>query len=349
MKIILISFSTRGAIGDYLFLLTKELAKKTNITLIVPNYFNKNIENVEIVHFKTGRNKFLTFFQLVNPLNFLQIINTIKNSHPSVVHLFFGEGYPMAIFLSFYLKIIKTPLIITVHDPEIHPGNLIDKINGILRKITFKLSSGIHIHSKLFVDQIKKQVCKKNKIFIINHGSFASLFKEYKSLFSIKKEDAILFFGRIEEYKGLDILVSAGLKLNGEFKIIIAGPGNLNRKLKETIKESSFFELHNRYLSEKEIAILFQRVRVCVLPYTQATQSSLPLISAFFNVPVVSSDIGGLSEDVLRINGVLVEPKNVDSLIQGIREAVKKNSVYPNELDFSFLAPSFLEMYQYFR
>jgi hypothetical protein len=44
MKIILISFSTRSAIGDYLYLLVKELVKYKEVFLIVPDYFDKKIE-----------------------------------------------------------------------------------------------------------------------------------------------------------------------------------------------------------------------------------------------------------------------------------------------------------------
>jgi glycosyltransferase involved in cell wall biosynthesis len=344
MKIVLISFSTRGAIGDYLYLLAGELIKHEEVFLIVPDYFDKKIEAKGIVKFKTGKNKFGTFLSFINPLENLRLIKEIKKINPDLVHLLFGEGYPQMIFISLWLKLVKIPLVVTIHDPEIHPGNLIERMNGILRIFTLRLAKAIHIHTKVFEERIVKLGVKKEKIFIIPHGSFAPLFSPYKSG-EIKKENNILFFGRIEKYKGLEYFVEAGLRIDG-FKFIIAGPGKIPENLLKVIQENpQKFGLINKFLSYKEIAELFQKSKVCVLPYIQATQSSIPLISAYFNVPVVATKVGAFVEDVPLVNGVLVEPGNVDSLVKGIFEALNKKPIYPSEREFKNLVFEFLKMY----
>jgi glycosyltransferase involved in cell wall biosynthesis len=344
MKIILISFSTRGAMGDYLYLLAKELVKHEEVFLIIPDYFDKKIEVKERVKFKTGRNKFITFLNLINPLGILRLIIEIKRINPDLVHLLFGEGYPPMIFISLWLKLVKIPSVVTLHDPEIHPGNLIERMNGILRIFTLRLASAIHIHSRVFEKRLEKLGVKREKIFIIPHGSFAPLFSLYKNK-EIKKENNILFFGRLEKYKGLEYFIQAGLKIDG-FKFIIAGPGKIPKNLLKTIEENpQKFELINKFLSYKEIAELFQKSKVCVLPYIQATQSSIPLISAYFNVPVVATKVGAFIEDVPLVNGVLVEPRNVDSLVKGIFEALNKKPIYPSEREFKNLIFEFLNMY----
>ena len=344
MKIILISFSTRSAIGDYLFLLVKELMKYEEVFLIVPDYFDKKIEVKGIVKFKTGKNKCITFLNLINPLGILRLITEIKKINPNLVHLFFGEGYPPMIFIALWLKFSKIPLVVTLHDPEIHPGNLIEKINGVLRVFTLKLASAIHIHSRIFENRLKKLGVQKENIFVIPIGSFAPLFSLYKSQ-EIKKENNILFFGRLEKYKGLEYFIYAGLKIDG-FKFIIAGPGNMPKNLLKIIQENSQkFELINKFLSYEEIAELFQKSRVCVLPYIQATQSAIPLISAYFEVPVVATKVGAFIEEIPLINGVLVEPNNVDSLIKGIFNALNKKPVYPSGREFKDLVFEFLKMY----
>ena len=344
MKIVLISFSTRGAIGDYLYLLAKELAKYEEIFLIVPDYFDKEIEVKGILKFRTGRNKLSTFLNLINPLAIFRLIKEIKKINPDLVHLLFGEGYPPMIFISLWLKFSKIPLVVTLHDPEIHPGNLIERINGILRIFTLKLASGIHIHSKIFEKRLEKSGVMKEKVFVIPHGSFAPLFLHYKKE-EIEKRKNILFFGRIEKYKGLEYFIQAGLKIDG-FKFIIAGLGKISENLLKIIRENpQKFELINRFLNYEEIAKLFQKSKICVLPYIQATQSSIPLISAYFNVPVVATKIGAFLEDIPLVNGVLVEPRNVDSLVKGILEALNKQAIYPSGREFKDLAVEFLKMY----
>jgi glycosyltransferase involved in cell wall biosynthesis len=344
MKIILISFSTRSAIGDYLYLLAKELMKYEEVFLIVPDYFDKKIEVKGIVKFKTGKNKFITFLNLINPLGILRLIIEIKRINPDLVHLLFGEGYPPMIFIALWLKFSKIPLLVTLHDPEIHPGNLIEKINGILRIFILRLAKAIHIHSRVFEERLEKLGVKREKIFVIPHGSFAPLFSLYKNK-EIKKENNILFFGRLEKYKGLEYFIQAGLKIDG-FKFIIAGPGKMPKNLLKTIQGNpQKFELINKFLSYEEIVELFQKSKVCVLPYIQATQSSIPLISAYFDVPVVATRVGSFVEEIPVVNGVLVEHKNVDSLVKGILEALNKKPLYPSGREFKDLVFEFLKMY----
>lgn len=346
MKILLISFSTRGAMGDYLFLLAQELAKKEAIFLLVPSYFDRKIENTKTFKFKMGDSKLISLFCLLNPLTILKILRFIKKEKPDVIHLIFGEGYPPMLILAPYLKKKKIPLVLTIHDPEIHPGGTIDKINNFLRKFVVKSAAAIHIHTELFRQKIKKMGITDNKIFIIPHGSFAPIFEKYKNP-NIKKENWILFFGRLEKYKGLEYFVEAGLKFKDDFKFIIAGPGELEEQLLNKIEQNSKrFILINKFLSNEEVANLFQQSKVCVLPYIQATQSSIPLISAYFDVPVVAAKVGNFVEEIPLINGVLVESQNPDSLVDGIYKAINLKPIYPKDREFSILSDKFIFLYQ---
>ncbi len=346
MKLFLLSFLMRGAIGDYNYLLVKELVKYyKEIFLYIPDYFNRDLENIFLIKYRISRNKIISFFNLINPLFTLKLIKIINDIKPDLVHILSREGYPPTPFLSIYLKLQKIPFVITLHNPEPHPTNTIEKINAILGIISLKLANGIHIHSKIFVKKVKELGINENKIFVIPHGSFAPLFKDYIDK-SIKKENQVLFFGRLEKYKGLEYLIEAGLKIE-KFKIVIAGPGRLDKKLLRKIKKSEEkFVLINKYLSKKEITELFQKSKICVLPYIQATQSSIPLISAFFKVSVVATKVGAFIEDIPLVNGILVEPKDVESLIKGIQEALDKNPYYPKEREFESLAKYFIEMYE---
>jgi glycosyltransferase involved in cell wall biosynthesis len=128
---------------------------------------------------------------------------------------------------------------------------------------------------------------------------------------------------------------------------VIAGPGRLPPQLEASFREHpDFFELHNRYLDDDEVATLFQRAGVCVLPYKQATQSSVPLISAAFGVPVVATAVGAFLDDVPRVGGVLVRPNDPAALAQGIQEALGRVPRYPRELEFDMLVDDFIEMYR---
>ncbi|MBT9169709.1 MAG: D-inositol-3-phosphate glycosyltransferase [Actinobacteria bacterium] len=180
-----------------------------------------------------------------------------------------------------------------------------------------------------------------------SHGSLAERSTRYFNG-EATREPLTVFFGRVEAYKGLDVLVEAGLMLDGGLKVVIAGPGKLPAKLLKTIRHhSKVFDLHNRYLSDEEVAALFQRASVCVLPYRQVTQSSVPLIAAAFGVPVVASALGAFLDDVPRVNGLLVPPGNSLALAQGIAKAMDHVPHYPRELEFAALSHWFVEMYRH--
>lgn len=181
-------------------------------------------------------------------------------------------------------------------------------------------------------------------VVVIPHGSFADRFLRHAKPGVQREEDLVLFFGRLEAYKGIDILVKAILALEGRRRALIAGPGQVPRILRRAMREHpSWFEVHNRYVPDEEAALFFQRASVLVLPYRQATQSSLPLIGAAFGLAVVASAVGAFVEDVPRVGGILVPPNNPQTLAQVLAIAKPKERSYHNpDLTFQLLARQFV-------
>jgi glycosyltransferase involved in cell wall biosynthesis len=105
----------------------------------------------------------------------------------------------------------------------------------------------------------------------------------------------ILMFGRLEPYKGLDVLASAMPRVwesHPHAELIIAGAGPTEFALVDDPRVT----LRSGYIPEAEIADLFAAATVAVLPYTQASQSGVASVSLGLGVPVVASDIGGLPD-----------------------------------------------------
>jgi glycosyltransferase involved in cell wall biosynthesis len=203
----------------------------------------------------------------------------------------------------------------------------------------------VHVHSERFVTAVKAQGARDVKA--IPHGSLAPRFLRYRKP-GIQREPIALFFGRIEAYKGLDTLVEAGIRLNGKVKVVIAGPGRLPWvTLRKIERHREIFELHNRFLEDWEVAELFRRTRVCVLPYRQASQSSVPLIAAAFGVPVVASAVGAFIDDVPAVGGLLVPKDDPEALASAIIRAFEITPTYPKELEFDQIAPRFAQWYSY--
>ncbi len=112
----------------------------------------------------------------------------------------------------------------------------------------------------------------------------------------------ILFFGLIREYKGLDLLVEAFGKLDKSYRLIIAGePYGSFEKYRKLIDSSPNREniiLNTNYIEDSQVSKYFSAADVCVLPYRSATQSGISSISYHFEVPMITTDVGGLRETI---------------------------------------------------
>jgi glycosyltransferase involved in cell wall biosynthesis len=126
----------------------------------------------------------------------------------------------------------------------------------------------------------------------------------------------LLFFGFIRDYKGLDLLLEAfadkrlrqfSLKLLvvGEFYIDSAPYLKMIDEL--GIKDSVI--MHNEFVPNTEVVNYFCASSLVVQPYKDATQSGITQIAYHFERPIITTNVGGLSEIVTdKRDGYVVEP-----------------------------------------
>lgn len=345
MRVVFLAFSVRGAMGQYIEALIPHLSQRVELHLFVPDHYPGQTSSVSIHRFRTGKTRYKALLRFVNPFIAWNIWEEILGIRPDLIHIFNGEGYPWGLLFSQSAYREGIPVGLTLHDPELHPGcSIWEYVNAIFRKFVIRRVASVHVHSKVFVKSAQKLGARH--IVVIPHGSIAERFTKYKCS-DIAREPIALFFGRLEAYKGLDLLVEAGLILKGKLRIIIAGPGRLPARIVKMIREyPEWFEVRNRFIPDDEVAFLFQKASVLVLPYKQATQSSLPLIAAAFGLPVVATSVGAFVEDVPRVGGILVPPGNVVALAEGMLKGIGLTPVYPRELEMRILADQFLNWYR---
>jgi len=134
-------------------------------------------------------------------------------------------------------------------------------------------------------------------------------------------ETALLFFGLIRPYKGLDVLLRAlhGIDLHkNKIRLFIAGEFYTKRDPYDELLEASGSEritLIDRFVRDDEAAELMTLCDAMVLPYRSASQSGILSNAINFGLPVIASNLPGLSDQVVHgKTGLLVEAGGVDSL-----------------------------------
>jgi glycosyltransferase involved in cell wall biosynthesis len=321
----LIYLGRRGGGNIYSLEIAKALSQKAEVLSIISkqcdNLDDWEKSGISILEVDTYNNLIEFFISTLNLKRFLYIKKEIKKFNPDVIY------YPMihlwTPIINFMNK--KIPIVTTLHDPVLHIGEK-NLILWMIQRLSIKRSSRIIILSKIFLPMFNKNI--RDKIDVIPHGEFSFYKQKNEDIRSEVKEhkDVLLFFGRIKKYKGLDILLSAFPLVKTEIpdaKLIIAGYGD-TRPYSLALKNSEDIELINRWIDDSEINDIFSKADVVVLPYIEASQSGVIPLSFALKVPVIATNVGGLSEQVENgKDGILVEPKEPHQLAQACVKILK--------------------------
>lgn len=133
----------------------------------------------------------------------------------------------------------------------------------------------------------------------------------------------LLFFGLIRDYKGLDVLLEAMSLLNDQYQLIIAGEpyGSFDKYEQQIHKLGLKDKVHTwlQYIPDGQVSPYFSAADLCVLPYRSATQSGISSVAYHFELPMVTTDVGGLRETIAdRHTGVVVPPNNPQAIATAI-------------------------------
>lgn len=144
----------------------------------------------------------------------------------------------------------------------------------------------------------------------------------------------VLFFGKIELYKGLEKLYNiftADDRLKNQ-SLVIAGSGDIYFRRNRSKEKNIIFI--NRYIEDREINFLFSNACMLVLPYISATQSAVSSLAYHYHLPVISSDVEGLKDSITEQTGIIYHSSDPNALVNAIlqllndpelRDRIKKN------------------------
>jgi glycosyltransferase involved in cell wall biosynthesis len=133
-----------------------------------------------------------------------------------------------------------------------------------------------------------------------------------------------LFLGRLEAYKGLDVLAHAAKELEAErpdVRFRVVGSGSELSNVLRAAKALTNLDVTAGYFSPDDAVRELQGAALVVAPYKDATQSGI-VAAAFANGrPVVASKVGGLPEMIVDgVNGRLIPPEDPKSLARAVSE-----------------------------
>lgn len=146
----------------------------------------------------------------------------------------------------------------------------------------------------------------------------------------------VLFFGRIELYKGIDSIYDIfcnDSSLNNT-KLVIAGSGDIYFK-RNPHKEKNIIFI-NRYIKDEEVSYLFTNAIITVYPYLSATQSGVLSLSTYFGKPILASDLPYFQIVESKGLGFNFTTNDKESLSQKLKQllSINLNQISQNQKEF---------------
>ena len=218
----------------------------------------------------------------------------------------------------------RYPVVVNIHDPCPHPGAS-NRKNDVARAALVRRADVVVLHNRAQYEYFASRHPRCRHVACIRLAPYDLLEDIQVSDGAPSDQPAApyaLFFGRVESYKGVDVLLSAAELLADRLpgaRVVVAGRDRTGRWASARRPPNVDWLVGPDRVSLQDSVALIRSSRVVVAPYTQATQSGVVLSAYGLGVPVIATRVGGLPEYIRNgVTGLLVEPGNADELAEAM-------------------------------
>lgn len=282
------------------------------------NEILKNFDNTHLMQIEYPQSKILKLIYKLYPFSIIRGINkVVKKQQPDVIHLLTGD-FTLAPYILTHR--VNNKWYYTVHDLHPHEVKSTSLFYTLLHKYIVWSYKTLRDKIDNLTTSSQSQAKELKDIYPNKHIAFThfpSLITQQiqegnkKVIELLNENNYILFFGTVDEYKGVDLLIHAYINsksLNG-IKLVIAGKGltfgNVVNRNKNIIRI-------NRFIDDSEVKDLFSKALFVVYPYRSATMSGVLSIAYYFKKRVLLSKIPFFLENATSISSFFEANNELD-------------------------------------
>lgn len=212
---------------------------------------------------------------------------------PDVVHFLTGD-FTLALYIRLFSDSSFYYTVHDLHPHEIYVQRIKDRIIHTMIVTGYKVCRD---EIKHLTTSSKKQLDELKNIYEgrhIEYTCFPTLVNEdiikggknVQELIGVDKY--VLFFGNVDKYKGVDLLIEAFLKTDAKngIKLVIAGRWSVAKN--KTNRDVIFID---RFIDDRELRNLFENSLFVVYPYMSATMSGVLSLAFYFRKRMLLSDV----------------------------------------------------------
>jgi glycosyltransferase involved in cell wall biosynthesis len=327
----------KNAITDSYKDIINRLSQKNNIAVIVPcvcaeTEFRRDFSIIIREDFSCRNKAAAVFAASYFALKIRRMVGMHKIEK---LFLYFDNDW-FNIFLTVFLIKKNISYYVWIHDPKLHSGE------GLITKTVrrFNVRFLYKKAEKIFIswEGIKKFVSEtygidEQKIISIKLPELQEMeFRDIKPAPFGKCKYDLIFFGRIEEYKGIDLLIDSVINLKNSGKklqTMIAGTGSIEQNIQEKVKDLDYITFINRYVPDKELAELIAVSKIVVMPYKDATGTQAIQTANFYKKPVIAANKGCFPEYIKNgINGFIFNDYSTAGISETILKLIDNEKLY---------------------
>jgi D-inositol-3-phosphate glycosyltransferase len=251
---------------------------------------------------------------------YAKLIGYASTAKPKIFHILWNNKFETfdRTLLMLYYRILGKKIVLTAHNVNAAVRDSKDTLlNRFTLRIQYRLADHIFVHTDKMKLELREQFgVREDRVTIVPFGINNSIPdtgvtpSEARRRLGIRDDEkAILFFGNIAPYKGLEYLTTAFrqiLSQRDNYRLIIAGwPKNCESywtAIRETLREGVQNErvlVRAEYIPDEETEVYFKAADVLVLPYRFIFQSGVLFLAYSFGLPVVAADVGTLKDEII--------------------------------------------------
>jgi D-inositol-3-phosphate glycosyltransferase len=271
---------------------------------------------------------------------YMKLILYAATAKPKLFHILWNNKFQLfdRTLLMLYYKVVRKHVVFTAHN--VNAGKR-DQNDSWLNRVTLKIQYGLSDHIFVHTEGMKSEMVAEfhipeDKISVIPFGINNTVpnttlsSAEARRQLGIRDEDkALLIFGHIAPYKGLEYLVAALvelLKRERAYRLIIVGnPKGSKDYWKQIQKAITRHGIRDRviekikYVPDEATELYFKAADVLVLSYTRIFQSGVLFLGYSFGLPAIVADVGSLKEEIIEgVTGFVFRSRDSSDLARTI-------------------------------
>ena len=267
------------------------------------------------------------------PLSLLFLLAYVLVKRIKVIHFIWIVSPCLDYWILKFLQLTGCHVVYTAHNPFPHESKASDirKYSRIYQRVDHIIALTNYTRNEIMAH------CgiPTEKISVLPHGDYEALFSRYGCNDNLAKDvkqkagnkKIIAFLGHIRPYKGLEVFVdSFGLikqRMPDSFflvagSVLVGDKKDWQEKLALSCKPDDLW-IDIRFVPVEDIKAYFSVIDVLVQPYISASQSGNTVMAYAAGVPVISTNVGGLTEMTEDgKTGYVIEPADPEAIADAI-------------------------------